>query len=71
MTQGFLKVLNKGTKKPWPHFPLTIGVYVVEKFKQVEAESEELEGIHFMTLNYRTYDPKKVIAAHCKKEKFS
>lgn len=24
-----------------------------------------------MTLNYQTYDPEKVISAHCKKAKFS
>lgn len=52
-------------------FPLTIGAYVVEKFKQVEVKAKELEGSHFVTLNYRTYDPEKVVAAYCKKAKFS
>lgn len=33
MTQGFSKVLNKGKKKPWSPFPLTIGAYIVKKFK--------------------------------------
>lgn len=34
-------------------------------------EAEEPEGSHFMTLNYRTYDLEKVVAAHYKKVKFS
>lgn len=37
----------------------------------MESEAEELEGSHFVTLNYITYDPEKIVAAHCKKEKFS
>lgn len=71
MTQGFSKVLNKGKKKPCPPFPLTIRAYVVENFKQVEAEAKELDRIHLVTLNYQTYDPEKVVVAHCKKLKFS
>lgn len=71
MMQGFSRVLNKGKKKPWPPFPLIIGAYVVEKFKLVEAKVKELDGSHFMTLSYQTYDLEKVVAAHCKKEKFS
>lgn len=52
MTQGFLKVLNKGKKKPWPPFHLTIGVYIVENFKQIEAKAAELYESHFLALNY-------------------
>ena len=52
MTQGFSRVLNKVRKKPSLAFPLTIGEYAVEKFKQVEKEAEELKGSHFVNLNY-------------------
>lgn len=51
MTQSFSKILNKGKKKPWPTFPLTIKAYVVEKFKQVEVEAGALKGSNFVTLN--------------------
>jgi len=71
MVQGFSKILNKGKKKPWPAFPLTIGAYMVENFKQVEAKADALKGSLFVILNYRTYDLEKIVAAHCKKEKFS
>lgn len=71
MKQGFSKILNERKKKPWPTSPLTIGVYVVENFKQVEGEAEALKGSLFVTLNYWTYDLKKIVVAHCKKEKFS
>jgi len=37
----------------------------------MEAKAEELEGSQFVTLNYRMYDPKNVIATHCKKVKSS
>lgn len=71
MTQGFSKTLSKGKNKSWPTFPLVIEAYLVEKFKQVEVESEELKGSRFVTLNHRIYDPKKVVVAHCKRANFN
>lgn len=71
MTQGFSKVINKGKKKTWPTFPLIIEAYIVNNFKQVEEEAEALKGNPFVNLNYRTYDPKKFVAVHYKKAKFS
>jgi len=64
-------VLKKGKKKLWLAFPLTIKAYVMVNFKQVEVEDKELKGTHFVSLNYRTSDLKKVIATHRKKAKFS
>lgn len=71
MTQGFLRVLCKGKKKPWPIFPLIIEPYVVENLKQVETEAEALKGCQFVIINYWTYDPKKVVVTHCKRVKFN
>lgn len=71
MTQGFLKTLRKGKKKPWPAFPLIIRAYTVENFKEVEAEDKELKGYHFVNLNHCTYDLERVVAAHCKRANFN
>lgn len=54
-----------------PTFPLLIEAHVVEKFKEVKMEAEGLKGSHFVTLNFCTYDPEKVVAAHCKRANFN
>lgn len=61
----------KGKKKPWLALPLVIRAYILENFKQVEAEDEALKGNHFVNLNYRMYNLEKFMVVHCKKEKFS
>lgn len=69
MAQGFSRVLSKGKKKPWSAFPLVIGPYVVKNFEKVEVKIESLKGSHFVTLNYRMYNPKK--ASHYKGGNFN
>lgn len=63
-TQGFLKILSKGKKKPCRAFPLLIKAYVVENFKEVEVKTNALNGHRFMTLNYCTHDHEKVVDVH-------
>ena len=67
---SFSRVLSKGKKKPWPVLPLTIGTYTVKYFKEVGAEGEEIKSYHLRALEYRTYDPKRIVLEHCKKAKF-
>ena len=69
MTSGFSKVPTKGKKKPWPTVPLTIGTYTVRDFKQLEIEAEETKGFHFPPLTHRSYDPERIVPAHCKRDK--
>ena len=70
MSSGFSSVLSKGKKKPWPALPLTIGAYTVKNFREVGAEAEEIKSYHLRTLEYRTYDPERIVPEHCKKAKF-
>ena len=70
MTSGFSNVLSKGKKKPWPTLPLTISAYTVKDFREVGAQGEEIKGYHFRNLDYRTYDPVKIVPEHCKRAKF-
>ena len=58
-------------KKPWPTLPLTIGAYTVKDFKEVESEVECLKGFHFLNLSFQFYDPKRIVPAHCKRDKFN
>lgn len=71
MTTRFSKTPNKGKKKPWPTFPLTIRAYTLKNFKETEAEVEEMKGFFFVDLDHHRYDPKGIVAAHCKKVGFS
>ena len=66
MSGGFTKVLTKGKKNPWPTLPLTISTYTVKYFREVEAEAEQMRSFRFPPLAHRTYDPMRVILAHCK-----
>ena len=66
MMRGFSKVLTKGKKKPWPTLPLTIGAYTVKYFKEVEAEAKETKGFHFPPVAHISYDPERIVPAHCK-----
>ena len=70
MTSGLSNVLSKGKKKPWPSLPLTIGAYTVKDFREVGAQGEEVKGYHFRNLDYRTYDPVRIVPEHCKRAKF-
>ena len=70
MSSSFSRVLSKGKKKSWPTLPLTIGTYIVKDFRDVEAEGEEMKIYHFGALEYRTYDPERIVPEHCKKDKF-
>ena len=70
MTSGFSKVLTKGKKKPLPTLLLNIGAYTVKDFREVEAEAEQIRGFFLAPLDYWTYDPKRIVPAHCKHAKF-
>ena len=70
MTGRFSTVLTKGKKNSWPTLSLNITAYTVRNFKEVEAKAEEIKGFHFPPLTHRSYDPERIIPAHCKKAKF-
>ena len=42
----------------------------MKDFREVEVESEHIRGFYLPPLAHRTYDPEKIIPAHCKQTKF-
>lgn len=47
-------------------FPLIIGIYTLENFKEAEAEAEDLNGFFFADLRFWKYDLNGISSTHYK-----
>lgn len=62
LTIGLSKTLLKGNKGLWSVFPLIIGAYTIQNFK----EAEDLNIFHFNELAFHRCDPRGIASTHCK-----
>lgn len=61
---------SKGKRGPWHVFPLTIGAYSIENFKEAHAKAKQINGFCFIDLGTQNYEPGGIATSHYKEVGF-
>jgi hypothetical protein len=61
---GISKELKAVQKMVWPTFPLNIGTFSLLYFSHSKVEGAALEEIKLVNIEFKKYDPLKIVGNH-------